>query len=662
MNENYLPVDVSIKDLAGMDNIASILDEECLKKIGTCVVEEYDMDEQSRGPWVKRYTQALKLAMQVVENRSYPWPNASNVKFPAMTLASITFHARAYPSLIPSKDLVNVKTVGRDFLGVKRRRADRIKMHMNYQFLDQMEGWEEDMDRLLLTIPITGTEFKKVYYSPALGHNVSRHVLAKDLVVDYYAKSLESAERITEIMSMSNNEILEMVYSELFCDCDLTTPTDRKDKVTEVADKIQGKQAPDRASNASGAPRVIYEQHRYYDLDGDGYSEPYICTVDRDTRQVLRIVARFKTENVKVSKGKVVKIKPDQYYVKYSFIPSPDGGFYDIGFGHLIGPLNESINTILNQLIDAGTLANMQSGFISKSFKLKGGDLALSPGKWHLVNASMQDIRNGILPLPVKEPSNVLFQLLSLLIEVSQKITSTTDMMVGENPGQNQKATTTMQVVENGMRVFTAIYKRLRRSLSKEILAVYELNKLYLDNTEYFTVIDPDTQDQEQLKVIQKDYEDESIDVIPTSDPNAISGMQKIARAEFLLKMIQFGAPARAVLERVYDAYEIENPEQVLPPEQQQQQPPLELMLKDREISIKEEEVHGKLKIAEEEADRKRLETLAKINQGDRQLDMAHAVNHSQQLLQSMDITSRHLSEEKKDQTAKTKAKSGGSD
>jgi chaperonin GroES len=651
-----LPEGTNLKDLIDVDNIADMLDEDCLNTIGAQVVTDYEADEQSRAPWVKRYESALKLAMQVKEDKTFPWRGAANVKFPAMTLAAITFHARAYPSLVPSKELVNVKTVGRDFLGMKKRRAERIKIHMNYQFLDQMEEWDEEMDRLLITLPITGTEFKKVYYSEDLGRNVSRHVFAKDLVVNYYTTSLAKSSCITEILPpMSMNEIKEMINMGLYRECDFSNAVPRDDKITKTSDKIQGLEKPPQNDNT---PRVILEQHTWYDLDGDGYKEPYICTVDKDTRKVLRIVARFQAENIKKANGTIAKIIPDNYYVKYSFIPSPDGGFYDIGFGHLIGPLNEAVNTILNQLIDAGTQASVNSGFIAKSFRPKGGNMEFQLGEWKFVNATMQDMRNGILPLPSKEPSSVLFQLLGMLIEVTQKVTSTTDMMVGENPGQNQKATTTMQVVENGMRVFTAIYKRLRRSLSHEIVRVYDLNRLYLDDVEYFTVVDPDTQDQEQLKAMQSDYEDKSIDVLPTADPNAVSQYQKAAQADFLLKMIALGAPAREVLKRAYEAFEIDNFEPLLPPEQTQQ-PPIEMMLKDREISVNEENNKEKNAIAAREVQRKELETLANIRQGDEKLDLDHLDSHKASALKAVEIGSRHAIEEKK---VDAKANSGGSE
>jgi chaperonin GroES len=657
---SYLPEDTDIRDLVDEVNVADRLDEDCLKSIGHDVVDCFKMDEESRTKWLDRYVKSLKIAMQVQEEKTYPWPKASNVKFPEMTLASITFHARAYPMLVPSKDLVNVKTIGPDTLGFKRRRAERIKTHMNYQFLDQIKEWEPEMDRLLLTLPITGTEFKKTYYNASLGRNTSCFVFAKDLVIDYYAKSLATAERKTEILSMSLNEIQEKVNAGVFTDPDFNEGSPRDDKTTQVSDQVQGKSRP--ATNKY-APRMVLECHCYWDLDGDGYNEPYIITVDKESEKVLRIVARFEKDNVEVKNGKVIKITPEEYYTKYEFIPSPDGGFYGIGFGNLIGPINEAISSIINQLIDAGSLSNLQSGFITRSFKQKGGTLSFEPGEWKLVPASMQDLREGIYPLPVREPSNVLFQLLGLLIDVGQKITSTTDILVGENPGQNQKATTTQAVVENGMRVFTAIYKRLRYSMSCEIERMYDLNRRYLDEKEYFSIVDPEGQDAQNGKIMRVDYEDESMDVVPTADPNAVSPMQKLMRAQALLEVAGRvpGINMVNVLKRYYDALEIENPEEVLPDPKVMNQPPMEAMLKDRELSIEEQNVQGTLLLKEREVKRKELEALAKVRQGDEKLDLEHVESHREHLRETARIMSDHSLGERKVEADKQKAKQGTS-
>ena len=655
--KSYLPDDYSIKDLVDLDNIADLLSEETLTTIGNDVVTGFELDLESRMPWFTRYESAMKLAMQVMEIKNFPWPKASNVKFPSTTLAALQFHARAYPMLVPSRELVNIKSIGRDVLGIKRRRAERIKIHMNYQFLDQMEEWEEDMDRLLITLPITGTEFKKVYYSSELGRPVSRHIFSKDLVVDYYASSLDTAYRVTEILSLTHNEIVEYQRAGVFRQCSFHEDTSavREDVTTKVQDAIQGKNRVEGDTKA--VAREVLEQHGWCDLDGDGYKEPYIFTVDRTTRKVLRIVARFKKENITSSRNQIIKIKPDIYYVKFDFIPSPDGGFYSIGFGTLIYPINEAINTLINQLIDSGTLSNLQSGFISKQFKIRGGGYQFNPGEWKEVPAMMQDLKAGILPLPAREPSMVLFELLGLLINIGEKVTSTTDMLVGENPGQNQKATTTMAVIENGMKVFTAVYKRLRRALSKEIVMVYDINKVYLDESEYFTIVDPDGMDAQQLKIAQNDYEDDKLDIRPTADPNAVSQFHKILRAEALLNTIQFGAPVRPILMRYYEALEIENPEEVLPPPPEAQQPPLEAQLAIAESQREDVKVQLDAEIKTREQSRKELETMVKLNESADKMELEQDKVRTKATIDTMKVIGDNISQRRKEENdRKTKA------
>lgn len=647
-----LPENYDIEDLVKLDNIAEELDEDDLKKIGSEVVGGYEADEQSRKGWLDRYEIAIKLAAQVVEPRSYPWPKASNVKYPLMTLACLQFHARAYPALIPSKQIVHVSTVGKDFLGIKARRAERVNAHMNYQVLTQMDDWEENMDRLLITLPITGTEFKKTYYDSSLERNVSKHVFAKDLVVNYWAKSLETAFRKTEIIEMSRNEIEERTRQGIYLPLAGSQPEARQDITTHVSDKVQGEIRPQEDNST---PFTILECHTFYDMDYDGYAEPYVITVEKASKKVLRIVARFQKENVIKKNKEIVKIIPDEYYTKYSFIPSPDGGFYDMGFGTLVGPLNEAVNSITNNLIDAGTLSNLQSGFITKNFRHKGGTLQFEPGEWKTINAMGTDIKNGLFPLPVREPSGVLFNLLGLLIESGQRITSTTEMMVGENPGQNQKATTTQTVQENGMRVFTAIYKRLRRALGAEFKKLYNLNKLYLDSREYYRIVDPDQDDAQSMSIYRSDYEDKTMDVSPTADPNAVSQSTKIMQAQAIMQVLQLGVPPRKALERYFKALEIENYEELMPPEGAENRIPPDIALEMQEQKRKEFETMHNAEIKEREQDRKEIETALKERDLVTKAKMSEDTNKKDYIIAALNAEQKDISDRRKEKMSAKK-------
>ncbi len=574
---------IALDTMLSSVNIADELTDEYLDTVGLAVVEGYTDDLASRADWQKRYENALKLAAQVMENKSFPWPGAANIKYPLLTTACVQFSARAYPALLPGTSVVQCRTVGKDVDGMKAARADRIGKHMSYQVLEEMEGWEEDMDRLLVMLPVTGTEFKKTYFDPGLGRNVSEHVLARDLVVNYWAKSLESATRKTHLIWLTPNEMEERMRRGTYRKLDLGQPQTMQDDLRKVSDQIQGRSPP---ANDADAPHLALECHCWWDLDGDGYKEPYIVTVHHDTHKVLRIVARFDSTGVEMNENGIVSIKPVEYFTKFSFIPALDGGFYDFGWGLLLGPINETVNTAINQLLDGGTLSNMQAGYISRGIKVRGGNHTFKPGEWKMVDSTGDDLRKGIVPLPVREPSATLFQLLGLMVESGEKLANVVDILLGENPGQNQPATTTMAVIEQGLKVFTAVYKRLYRALKKEYQKLYRLNRIYLPDEVYFRVIDVG---QEELKTIrQGDYDGDETDVVPSADPNVVSEAQKLTRAEALVTSLMNGAPANPleVWRRYYEAMGVTNIDALLPKQMPQPQPDPKILIDKAKVEL----------------------------------------------------------------------------
>ena len=529
---------MDIKKLIKSSNLVEDLeDEELVSSIGRQVVEEYKKDLESRSDWEERMANALELALQVQEEKSFPWPGASNVKFPLITIAALQYHARAYPSLINGTDVVKSRVIGTDPDGQKRARAERISMHMSYQILEEDENWEEQMDRTLITQPIIGCAFKKSYFDPNKGHNISEHILAKNLVVPYFAKSLETASRITHVLEFSKNDIQSRINRGIFSDLELTSPKSllHKDEFQEAHDNAHGLKEPGDTVNLVESNDQVFtflEQHRYLDLDEDGYLEPYIVTVREDTEQVYRIVARYFEDSItKNKKGDILNIEPIHHFTKYPFIPSPDGGFYDLGFGVLLGPLNESINTLLNQLIDAGTMSTTAGGFLGRGVKIRGGDSSFKPMEWKRIDSTGDDLRKNIFPLPVREPSQVLFTLLELLINYGERIAGATDVMVGINPGQNTPAETSRNAVEQGMKVFNGIFKRTYRSLKEEFRKLYKLNQLFLpENTSFM-----DLNKGSQVGISYKDYLESSKTVRPAADPEMISDSQRINQANSLL-------------------------------------------------------------------------------------------------------------------------------
>lgn len=540
-------------------NIAERLNEEQLKKIGSDAKQGYTADCQSRAEWEKMIDEWTDLAKQTVQPKNFPWPNASNVKYPLLSTAAMQFAARAYPSLVPSDGrVVKARIIGKDPDGTKTATAEAVSIYMSYQLMEEMDGWEEDMDKLLIMLPIVGTVFKKTYWDSVKEKNCSKLVLPKHLVVDYWADSLKDAERISEWIELNPRKVKERQQSGLWL------------KNVKLGDATVGESDPD--GNAPAAvddttPYVFIEQHTYLDLDKDDYKEPYIVTFHKDSGCVVRIVARFDEKTIyHDADGKLQKIEPIQYYTKFGFVPNPDGSFYDIGFGVLLGPLNESVNTLINQLVDAGTVNNLQGGFIGKGMRLRMGETKFTPGEWKAVNATGDDLRKQIVPLPSNEPSKVLFELMGSLITSGKELASVAEIFVGKMPGQNTPATTTMASIEQGMKVFTAVYKRIYRAMSEEFKLLNRLNGLY---------VNPNTQvELVGMSIGPESFATDNHRIIPGADPTAVSQTEKLMKAQGLMEMLGAGMPLDPyqVMLRILEAQEQPNYQQLIPQQVQQTQ------------------------------------------------------------------------------------------
>ena len=499
--------EITLDDLMQADNLVPHLDPAFVNQIGGKALDEYKIDEKSREGWLETYSRAMDMAMQVRGEKTFPWPGASNVKFPLLTQAAIQFQARAYPAIIAGSNLVKGKVLAGDPAGEKRSRADRIAAHMTWQLLYDIPGWEEDTDKLLLRLPIVGCVFRKCWHGQMQRRNMAETVAAKDFVVNYWSPGLDKAPRYTHIQRYYPHEIEEFIRAGMW--------------------------APVRYEGDDGedpdALVEVYEQHRLIDLDGDGYPEPYVVTFNKEG-EVARIVACFDQDGVTLGDdGTVLRIERKQYFVKYGFIPAPDGSFYDIGFGMLLDNISASIDTIINQLIDAGTLGNMQGGFLAGGVKIKGGNMRFTPGEWKRVDgATGGPLRDSIVPLQLPGPSPVLFQLLGMLIEAAKDITSVQDILTGSQDSQTAP-TTALALIEQGQKVFTAIYKRVHRAFGEELRILFSLNRDYLDQEQYFALTD------EPMQVTQEDYQDKDLDVVPVSDPSAVNDMQKMAKAQVLM-------------------------------------------------------------------------------------------------------------------------------
>lgn len=671
-NEDSSPLAALLESV----NVAESLDAEKLQKIGQTCKAGFESDLASCKDWQDKCDDWLKLAKQVVEPKNYPWPNASNVKYPLLSTAAMQFAARAYPSLVPSDGrVVKAKPIGKDPTGEKSAVAEAVSIYMSYQLMTEMEGWEEDMDKMLIMLPIVGTMFKKTYWDSVKKVNCSRIVMPTNLVVDYWTTNLCDAERISELIQMSPRKMKERVQSGIWLDVDLGKPV-----------------TPDGAKNPpildETTPYEFVEQHTYIDLDDDDYPEPYVVTFHRQTGKVVRIVPRFDEDTIFTNDdGKLAKIEPIHYYTKFSFVPNPDGGFYDIGFGVLLGPLNESVNTLINQLIDAGHLSSLQSGFLGKGLRLRAGEHRFIPGEWKSVNATGDDLKKQIVPLPVQQPSQVLFELMGALITSGKELASVAEIFVGKMPGQNTPATTTMASIEQGMKVFTAVYKRIYRSLAEEFKKLYRLNGMYLNPQTQIELID--------MPLNPENFDSESHNITPGADPTAVSQTEKLLKAQGLLELLPM-VPGMLdpveIINRVLEAQEQPNREALFSPQIQQSgayEPPpdpkmmemqmkqqmedkklqaqgqakqqeMELKARDKEVELamREQEHAQKMQQEAEMGNLRRAEAVHKqrIFSVDQMQNMQHKENtHAQNLRQSEEQGKAKVEQMKRQASAKEK-------
>lgn len=592
--EDQGPAPFDLRAAINSPNIAFDLPESTLNAIGAKVLEEFKIDEDSRKKegWDERYDNALKLAMLVAEAKSFPWPGASNVKHPLIATAAIQFNARAYGAVVdgpmPVKGAVRGSDRGQPMVGpdgqpvegqwqvkpgAKRERAERIGNHMSYQLMEEMPGWEEDTDRLLIQNPVVGCSFRKTRFDPMRGTNVSEMVTAKDFVVNYWTKDLRTCPRGTHVLTFYPHEVTERKRAKTWLDVDLGRPAE--------------------AANDDQAPYTFYEQFRLIDLDEDDYPEPYTVTVEKESGKVVRIVARFDERGLKMGDdGTVIRIEPEQSFTKWPFIPAMDGSFYDIGFGMLLGSTSNSINTVLNQLFDAGTLANMGGGFIGDGISIKSGNMSRRPGEWKKAATNGGNLRDNVVPFPTQEPSSVLFSLLGLLIDGAKDLTATQDILGGDAGKGTLPVGTVSALIEQGLKTFTAIVKRLHRAFKDELQILYRLNARYLEPEAYYTF-----QDQEGV-VAQQDYAIGDCDVIPVSDPNMATDMQRTTKAQATLEVAgQAGGDMRVAGLRALEAFRVDAPEEIFPapqgpppPDPKVVEAKAKAMLDERRVDIEEQE------------------------------------------------------------------------
>lgn len=520
-------------------NVAEELSESLRGQIGTQVMEEYQIDEISRDTWLKKTEKGLKLAQQEATAKTDPWPNCSNVIFPLIGQAAMQFAARAYPAIIQNRSVVKSAIIGEDAgvpkldpagapvmnpqtgapvfqegkePGAKAARGMRVSRHMSYQLLEEMPEWEDETDKLLHKLSIVGSEFRKTFRDHRNRLCKSVRLPAKDVVVNYKARHITTAPRVSEQMEKYPYEIRELVAS---------------------GEWLPGPYSADNASGQdSQAPIQFIEQHRRLDLDGDGYPEPYIVWVHRNSSSVCRIQANYEFDQLKIdpATGTVLSIPAIAFYTHYQFLPSFDDGFYGMGWGTLLVNINEAINSTLNMIFDAGALQNTGGGFVGKGLSLHGGAMQFKLGEWKMVNVPGQSVRENIVPLQHQGPSAALFSLLTILIDAGKDLSAIKDILTGELRAQTMSPSVFSAIVEQGLKVFTAIYKRIYKAEKAELEKLHRLNRLHLPETK--TTYQP-SWSQDTMEITREDY-DLASGVEPVADPNMVVDAQRMAHSQLL--------------------------------------------------------------------------------------------------------------------------------
>ena len=539
------------------DNLADILPDDVLEPIGGEMVNNYTDYKMSRKDWERSYTQGLDLLGFKYEDRTEPFQGASGATHPVLAEAVTQFQAQAYKELLPSDGPVRTQVMGLKNPGTEQQ-AQRVKDYLNYLIMDEMKEYEAEFDSMLFHLPLAGSTFKKVYYDVPLARVVSKFVPADELVVPYTATSLDDAESVIHVIKMSENELRKQQVNGFYVDVDLGPPN------TTTQNDVEKKERELDGTKKSGKPEAIYtllECHVNLDLEGfedvgadnqpTGIKLPYIVTVDEGTRTVLSIRRNYAPDDLKKSKI--------QYFVHFKFLPGL--GFYGFGLIHMIGGLSRTATTALRQLLDAGTLANLPAGFKQRGVRVRDEASPIQPGEFKDVDAPGGSLRDAFFPLPYKEPSPTLLQLLGVVVQAGQRFASIADMQIGETK-QNAAVGTTIALLERGSRVMSAIHKRCYAAMKDEFKILAKVVSQYLPPEYPYDVVGA------QRNIKQADFDDR-IDVIPVADPNIFSMSQRITMAQTQLQLATSNPQLHnmyQIYRNMYEAIGVKNVDAVLPP------------------------------------------------------------------------------------------------
>jgi len=542
-------------------NLADLLPDDVLGRLSSQLFQEYEDYKNSRKDWEQTYTTGLDLLGFKYQQRSEPFQGASGATHPVLAEAVTQFQATAYKELLPAEGPVRTQILGLS-TREKEDQSIRVKDYMNYQIMNEMPEYEAEFDQLLFYLPLAGSAFKKVYYDDMMGRAVSKFVQADDLIVPYSATSLEDAEAVIQRMYMSHNEIRKSQVSGFYSDIEIGQPTYTQDKVHEEERKLEGTRRT--YSQFADQTYTILEFHVNLDLEGfedinpedgeqTGIKLPYIVTMEVGGRHVLAIRRNYQPNDP--LKKKI------QYFVHFKFLPGL--GFYGFGLIHMIGGLSRTATVALRQLLDAGTLSNLPAGFKMRGIRVRDDATPLQPGEFRDVDAPGGNLKDAFYPLPYKEPSQTLLQLMGIVVQAGQRFASIADMQVGDG-NQNAAVGTTVALLERGSRVMSAIHKRLYAALRQEFKLLGGLFAQYLPQEYPYDVVGG------QRMIKQKDFDDR-IDIVPVADPNIFSMTQRIQLAQTELQLAMSNPQMHNLYEsyrKMYEALGIKNIDQLLPPPQ----------------------------------------------------------------------------------------------
>jgi len=539
------------------DNLADILPEDILEPLGSELKNNYVDYKMSRKDWEKSYTDGLDLLGFKYENRTEPFQGASGATHPVLAEAVTQFQATAYKELLPSDGPVRTQILGVNNPG-KQQQAERVKDFMNYQIMDQMTEYEPEFDSMLFHLPLAGSTFKKVYYDDLLGRAVSKFVPADDLIVPYTANSLAEAEAIIHVLKISENDLRKQQVAGFYADVELTSPG------MVVNDEVSKKEKELEGTKKSGKQIPMYtllECHVDLDLEGfedigpdgepTGIKLPYIVTVEEGSGTVLSIRRNYAPNDPK--KQRV------QYFVHFKFLPGL--GFYGFGLIHMIGGLSRTATVALRQLLDAGTLSNLPAGFKQRGVRVRDEASPIQPGEFKDVDAPGGNLREAFFPLPYKEPSATLLQLMGIVVQAGQRFAAISELQTGEG-NSNAAVGTTIALLERGSKVMSAIHKRLYNSMRHEFKLLSKVIATYLPPEYPYDVVGG-------ARLIKQLDFDDRIDILPVADPNIFSMSQRITLAQTQLQLATSNPQIHnlySAYRNMYEAIGVKNIDSVLPP------------------------------------------------------------------------------------------------